>query len=60
MGKKSQSSSWTPLYMIIVIIIAVILLITFVKPLFNQASGTAGENVKTATETLKFIPLLFS
>jgi len=59
-SKKLKAQGWTPIYLIIVIIIAVILLVTFVKPLFQQASGAAGENVESARQVLKFIPLAFS
>lgn len=57
-GRKSQN--WTPIYMIIVIIIAVILLVTFVKPLFNQAGGVASQTTETTRQTLNSIALAFS
>ena len=61
-GKKRGSTEWTPIYLIIVLAIAVVLLLTFVKPLMNQASTTAGSNVgearafgSTAVNALKLI-----
>ncbi len=57
-GKKGQN--WTPIYMLIVIIIAVILLVTFVKPLFNQASETASQTTGSARQVLNSIAMAFS
>ncbi|MEM4255339.1 MAG: hypothetical protein QXR53_03350 [Candidatus Norongarragalinales archaeon] len=59
-GNASKGQNWTPIYMIIVIAIAVILLVTFVKPLFNQASGTASQTTDTARQVLNSIALAFS
>ncbi|MBS3070056.1 hypothetical protein J4220_00940 [Candidatus Micrarchaeota archaeon] len=57
-GKRAQN--WTPIYMLIVIIIAVILLVTFVKPLFNQASETASQTSVTTRDALNSIAIAFS
>ena len=46
--------------MLIVIIIAVILLVTFVKPLFNQASETASQTSVTTRDALNSIAIAFS
>ncbi|MDP2717716.1 MAG: hypothetical protein Q8P02_03155 [Candidatus Micrarchaeota archaeon] len=35
------SSEWGPIYMLVVLAIAAVLLVTFVKPLFSSASSTA-------------------
>ncbi len=62
LGKRKGSTEWTPIYLIIVLAIAVVLLLTFVKPLMNQASTTAGSNVgearafgSTAVNALKLV-----
>jgi type II secretory pathway component PulF len=55
--KKAQS--WTPIYLLIVAAIAIILIITFVKPLFQQASSTAAETSQSAKTVIGFIPLAF-
>jgi len=57
-GRKGQS--FQPIYLIIVVIIAVILLLTFVKPLFQQASKVSGEEIDSARQVIKFIPMAFS
>lgn len=60
MASKRKAQNWTPIYMIIVIAIAVILLVTFVKPLFNQASGAASQTTETARQAVNSIALAFS
>ncbi len=35
------SSEWGPIYMLVVLAIAAVLLVTFIKPLFSSASSTA-------------------
>ena len=57
-GRRGQS--WTPIYMIIVIIIAVILLLTFVKPLFNNAQGVSQNQLTSAQQALKSIAIALS
>ncbi len=60
MKLKYKAQSWTPIYMLIVIAIAVILLVTFVKPLFNQASGTEQKTIETTRQVLNSIAIAFS
>ena len=57
-GKKAQS--FQPIYMIIVILIAIVLLLTFVKPLFQQASSVSSSGIDSARQVIKFIPMAFS
>ncbi|HIH20746.1 TPA: hypothetical protein HA244_05760 [Candidatus Micrarchaeota archaeon] len=59
-ARNFKSQSWTPIYMIIVIIIAVILLLTFVKPLFNQAQGASQQGLDSAQQALKSIAIALS
>jgi uncharacterized membrane protein len=56
--KKRKGQSWTPIYLLIVMIIAAVLIITLVKPLFRQAAISAEENVDTASEIAKSASLL--
>lgn len=58
--KSLKAQSWTPIYMIIVIIIAVILLVTFVKPLFNNANSVSSGTVDITKQTLKSIAIALS
>jgi hypothetical protein len=39
--RRGQGSAWTPLYMLIVIVIAAVLVITLIKPAFKLASSQA-------------------
>lgn len=49
MAKRGQTS-WTPLYMLIVIIIAAVLVMTLVKPAFRLASQQAATQEQQATD----------
>lgn len=59
-SKKLKAQGWTPIYMIIVLIIAAILLLTFVKPLFQQANAASGQNAQVAAQALKSIAIALS
>lgn len=48
-----RGSEWAPLYLLVVLAIAAILLVTFVKPMFRQAAVTADENTKQAKDAAK-------
>lgn len=48
-----RGSEWAPLYMLLVLAIAGILLVTFVKPLFRQAAVTADQNTQQAKDAAK-------
>ena len=43
-----RGTEWAPLYLLVVLAIAAILLVTFVKPRFRQAAVTADDNSKAA------------
>ena len=60
MTRMLKSQNWTPIYMLIVIIIAVILLVTFVKPLFNQAGETASQTKVATNQVFNSIAIAFS
>ncbi len=54
-----RGTEWAPLYLLVVLAIAAILLVTFVKPLFRQAAVTADDNTKAAKDAAKSaMPLL--
>lgn len=52
------STEWTPMYLLIVLAIAAVLLITFVKPLFRQASVASDLNAQDARRALGAISFL--
>ncbi|MEK6923988.1 MAG: hypothetical protein AABW54_01995 [Candidatus Micrarchaeota archaeon] len=45
-----RGSDWSPIYMLLVVIIAAILIITLIKPAFQSAAGTASGNLDTARQ----------
>ncbi len=46
--KFKGSTEWTPIYMLIVFVIAAVLIFTLVKPLLRNASDAAGGNLQEA------------
>ena len=48
MARLKGSTEWTPIYMLIVFVIAAILVITLVKPLMRNAGSVASENLQQA------------
>ncbi len=50
---KRGSTEWTPIYLVIVAAIALILIITFVKPLLQQSAGAAESNTQAAIDVAK-------
>ncbi len=48
-----RGSEWAPLYLLVVLAIAAILLVTFVKPMFRQASVEAEKNSQEARDAAK-------
>ncbi|MCX6767544.1 MAG: hypothetical protein NTY90_02320 [Candidatus Micrarchaeota archaeon] len=56
--KRRRGSEWTPIYMLIVMIIAAIIVIKLIKPVFQQTSIAASESLeeaKTVSRSLAFI-----
>jgi competence protein ComGC len=53
-----KGQGWTPIYLLIVLIIAAVLIITLIKPLFRQAAISAEENVGEAGSVAKSASLL--
>ncbi len=54
-----RGSEWAPLYLLVVLAIAAILLVTFVKPMFRTAAVAAEQNADAAKAAAKsFLPLL--
>ena len=51
--KRRGSTEWTPIYMLIVLIIAAILIFTLAKPLIRQAGNVAGSNLQEARTIAK-------
>lgn len=56
--KKRKGQGWTPIYLLIVLVIAAVLIITLVKPMFRQASLSAEENIGEAESIAKSASLL--
>ncbi|MBI5226296.1 hypothetical protein HY994_03590 [Candidatus Micrarchaeota archaeon] len=48
-----RGTEWAPLYLLVVLAIAAILLVTFVKPLFRQAAVSAEDASKAAKDAAK-------
>ena len=48
-----KRGDWTPIYMLIVVIIAAILIITLVKPLFRGAADAASQNLGAASNLVR-------
>lgn len=48
-----RGSDWSPLYMLIVVIIAAILIITLIKPIFQQSAVTASQNLGASREVAR-------
>lgn len=54
-----RGSEWAPLYLLVVLAIAAILLVTFVKPMFRTAAVAAETNAQAAKDAAKsLVPLL--
>ncbi len=53
-----RGSEWAPLYLLVVLAIAAILLVTFVKPMFRQAAVSAEETSQQAKDAAKSFALL--
>ena len=57
-----KGQNWTPIYMLVVLIIAAILIMTLIKPLFRRAAVTTTETgeeaIAVAESSLVFIGLL--
>ncbi len=51
--KRRGSTEWTPIYMVIVLVIAAILVLTLVTPLIRQAGNVAGSNLEEARTVAK-------
>ncbi len=54
-----RGSEWTPIYMLIVMIIAAIIVIKLIKPVFQQASVTAGETLEEAKAVARAAAFVF-
>jgi len=52
-ASKVRRGDWSGIYMIIVVIIAAVLVITLVKPLFAQAAETSQTNLGYGTEYVR-------
>lgn len=54
-----RGSEWAPLYLLIVLAIAAILLVTFVKPMFRTAAVSAEQGAQAAKDAAKsLMPIL--
>lgn len=56
---KRGSSEWTPIYMLLVMVIAAILIATLIKPIMQRAAASATENIETAAGVARTASLLF-
>lgn len=52
-GKRRRASEWAPIYLVLVVAIALVLLITLVKPMFRGAQASASSNLDTAQTIAK-------
>ncbi len=43
-----RRGDWTPIYMMLVVIIAAIIIIALIKPMFSGAAQSAGQNLGAA------------
>ncbi|MFH0835603.1 MAG: hypothetical protein V1834_00380 [Candidatus Micrarchaeota archaeon] len=48
MSARKGDTNWTPIYLVLVIAIALILIVTFIKPLFKSAGESSAENLAEA------------
>ncbi|MFH0970952.1 MAG: hypothetical protein V1835_00130 [Candidatus Micrarchaeota archaeon] len=48
MGKRKGSTEWTPIYMLIVMIIAAILIYSLIKPMAQRSADIASGNLEEA------------
>ncbi len=55
---RRGASEWTPIYLLLVMIIAAILVITLVKPLFRQAAEQSRETLEEAETIARTASLL--
>ena len=53
MSKRKGDTNWTPIYLILVLAIALILIVTFVKPLFKSAGESSAENLAETKTAVK-------
>jgi len=53
-----RGSDWSPIYMLIVVVIAAILIITLIKPIFQQSAVTASQNIGQANQVARSAVLL--
>jgi len=53
MAKRGQGTSWTPIYMMVVVIIAIVLVMTLIKPAFRLASQQAAASESEAASVAK-------
>ncbi len=44
---KRGGSEWTPIYMLVVLVIAAVLIMTLIKPLFRRAAASTEESAET-------------
>jgi membrane protein implicated in regulation of membrane protease activity len=57
---KKGAAEWTPIYMLVVMIIAAILVVTLVKPMFRRAAATSSQNLNEAQTVGQAALFLFS
>lgn len=50
---KRGSTEWTPIYLVIVAAIALVLIVTFIKPMLQQGAGAAEANTQAAIDVAK-------
>lgn len=43
-----KRGDWTPIYMMLVVLIAAIVIIALIKPIFSGAAGSASQNLGAA------------
>ncbi len=48
-----RGSEWSSVYMLIVVIIAAVLVLTLVKPMFRQAAETTRQNAGMASDLVR-------
>ncbi|MFH1750083.1 MAG: hypothetical protein ABH863_00215 [Candidatus Micrarchaeota archaeon] len=58
--KFKGASDWTPIYMLIVMVIAAVLIYTLIKPILNRASDVASGNLEESKNLINTASFLIS
>ena len=56
-NSKMKRGDWSGVYMVIVVIIAAVLVVTLIKPLFQGAAATSSQNMGYANGLVQYLLL---